>query len=94
MIYWLEQERGWLSRLPGFWLQIETGTQEARFAGVIWGSILDKWWSEVPEGIQVQNVTEPIIDELAREEGGYLEGQDLLPQLGYSCCLLIGPFPK
>ena len=61
---------------------------------MIWCSILDKWWSEVPEGIQVQNVTEPITDELAREEVGYLQAQDLPPQLGYSCCLLIGPFPK
>lgn len=42
----------------------------------------------------MQNIIELIIDELAREEVGYLEGQDLPPQLGYSCCLLIGPFSK
>lgn len=41
-IGWLGQERGRLRGPPGFWLQIETGTQEVRFQRVTWGSVLGK----------------------------------------------------
>lgn len=53
-----QHEQDWLPGGIGYndsWCsgsRLRQGTQEARFGGVIWDSVLGRWWGDVPEDSQ------------------------------------------